>query len=397
MIDFDFLNAETILLDSFRLGKKLYETGFVPTHAISLWRGGTPVGLGLGEYFRLKGHYINHTTIATASYSGINSRDEVIIKGLEHLIKVVAREDRLLIIDDIYDSGRTIEAVIKAIRQEARANCPAEIVVASIHHKMLERNFEHRVVSLKDVAPGTWISYPHEISDLVMESDPDQEILQKKSRSIYEILCARESFPREELTIKEDFLYLNPDALLEDSLKLAANIFMEGFRPDFIIATWPGGINSGLPIHEYFRYRQKLDSPELKVPDHISINTSLSHYSYKTNIIGNKYLEDNINAGDRILLVDSSFSSGLTVNQTIGKLKELLRRNISVENIRVASVYYRPGQEFTRTGIPYVTAPHYYLKKIDRPAVFPHQIHRLPGPESNLEQLNPILKKIIYG
>lgn len=397
MTQFDFLSAESILLDSFKLGAKLYNTGFVPTHAISLWRGGTPVGLGLGEYFRLKGHYINHTTVATASYHGINTQDQVIIKGLEHLIKVIAREDRLLIIDDIYDSGRTIEAVINAIRQAARANCPEEIVVASIHNKDIERDFSHRVVSLKDVKPGTWISYPHEISDLVMESDREHRALKAKSPAIYEIINSPTPFPREELNIKEDFVYLHPDRLLEDSLKLAVNIFSDGFRPDFIIATWPGGIGSGLPIHEYFRYRHKLDCPDLKIPDHIAINTSLSHYSYRTNIIGNKYLEDNINRNDRILLIDSNFSSGLTVNHTIEKLQTLLRRNINVENVRVASVYYHPKKDVTRTTLPYVTSPYYYLKKIDKTPVFPHQIHRLPDPLKTLESLNSELKRVIYG
>ena len=52
MIKIEFLEAEELLLDSFKLGKKLYDNGFIPTHAISLWRGGTPVGLGVDNFFR---------------------------------------------------------------------------------------------------------------------------------------------------------------------------------------------------------------------------------------------------------------------------------------------------------------------------------------------------------
>ena len=92
MIKIEFLEAEELLLDSFKLGKKLYDNGFIPTHAISLWRGGTPVGLGVDNFFRLKGHFITHTTVATASYSGINSQDEIVIKGTKR-IKVYSEKD----------------------------------------------------------------------------------------------------------------------------------------------------------------------------------------------------------------------------------------------------------------------------------------------------------------
>ena len=44
------ITAEEVFMGSFRLGKKLYQKGLRPHHAISIWRGGTPVGLELLHY-----------------------------------------------------------------------------------------------------------------------------------------------------------------------------------------------------------------------------------------------------------------------------------------------------------------------------------------------------------
>jgi len=391
---FKFIDSETLLLDSFRLGKKIYESGIIPTHAISLWRGGTPVGLGVGEYFRLKGHFINHTTVATASYTGINSQSDVIIKGLEHLIKVVAKEDTLLIIDDIYDSGKTIYTIIDTIKRLARANSPDNIFVACIHKKLKKRENEISVISLYELEDEIWINYPHEISDLIIEKD--DSLLKKRSEEIYNILHTA-YFQEEEIKTGKKYTYISANSLLLDSLKLGVNIFQQGYIPDFLIALWPGGISAGLPIHEAFKYKIKMSGKDIKIPDHISINTSLSHFSYKTNIIGIKYLEDNINWNDNILIVNTIFNTGRLVNHTIDKLKEILRRNIDINKIKIATVYYNPINDATWVTNPTFIKPHFYLKKIDSDVIFPHQIHRLFKPEEELKLINPELRDIIYS
>ncbi len=397
MIKFCFVDSNELLLNSFQLGKKIYESGFIPTHAISLWRGGTPVGLSIGEYFRLKGHFINHTTIATASYTGINSQNEVLIKGLEHLIKTVSKEDKLLIIDDIYDSGKTIHTLIETIKKTARLNAPDDIRVACIHNKVNKHLYKYDAITLIDIEDNVWLSYPHEISDLVFDDDKEDSKLLEKSKKIYDILHSNAPFNTEIVDSKENYIYVNSNELMEDALKLAYNIFDSGYIPDFLLAIWPGGVTAGLPIHEYFKYKTKKSGSKLKVPDHISINTTSTAHSYRSNVIGIKYLEDNINFNDKILIVDTVFSTGRLINQTIDKLKESLRRNINVENIKIATVYYYPIEDVTTTTIQTYKRPHFYLKKTNKEIVFPQQIHRLTNPEKELEKYNEKLKKITYG
>ena len=47
MLNIAHIDPDQYLLDTLQLGRKVYETGFRPKHVISIWRGGTPVGLGV--------------------------------------------------------------------------------------------------------------------------------------------------------------------------------------------------------------------------------------------------------------------------------------------------------------------------------------------------------------
>ncbi len=99
MVDFLHVDANELLVDAFKLGRKVYEDGFRPKHVISIWRGGTPIGLAVDAYFRFQGVYTHHTSMATTSYVGIGEQADVVVKGLEHVVRSVCREDGLLIID----------------------------------------------------------------------------------------------------------------------------------------------------------------------------------------------------------------------------------------------------------------------------------------------------------
>ncbi|MBU1069569.1 hypoxanthine phosphoribosyltransferase, partial [Myxococcota bacterium] len=163
------ISPQQFLEMSFSLGRKLFESGFRPKHTISVWRGGTPVGLGVDAYFRNRGIFMNHTTIATESYTGIGQQSStVLVKGLEHVINVICREDDLLILDDVYESGRTIEAIVDTLRKRARANCPERIVVGTLHHKPEKQKFSGLpLVTVQELPGDVWIDYPHELADLV--------------------------------------------------------------------------------------------------------------------------------------------------------------------------------------------------------------------------------------
>ena len=392
------INADEFLVDSFRLGREVYLKGFRPRHAISIWRGGTPVGLGVDAFFRSRGVLINHTTIATDSYVGIAEQAEVTVKNLEHLVQIVCAEDSLLIIDDVYESGNTIRGIVELLRSRARANTPQEIVVATVHEKPERRAYSGLpVISLKKVEKDVWIDYPHELADLVDPEDPEDLRIKEKDAEIWSILRGGPTAPTK-VDVPGDHLYIKSRELLLDCIRLGVNISHDlTYRPDFIIALWPGGMISGLPVHEVYKYFMRKQGSTDKPPDHISVNTVPTRLSYRHQIIGLHYLEDHINKDDNILIIDTTFRAGRLVNDVVIRLKEALRRNLSHNRIRVASVYYNPEDRSTWTVRPDIIRPDYYLKEICKEVIYPASVHKLPNPHHDLRQLDPALWSVLYG
>ncbi|MBN2724734.1 MAG: phosphoribosyltransferase [Deltaproteobacteria bacterium] len=393
MPSFLHVTPREFLLTSFRLGKILYSRNIRPKHAISVWRGGTPVGLGVDAYYRMQGISMNHTTIATESYHGVGIQKEVVVKGLDHVINVICREDDLLILDDVYESGNTIREIIETIKREARANAPRNIYIGTLHSKPENHQFsEYPVISVEELPGNIWIDYPHELADLVNES-PDDPLIKQKDPHVWNILHNKDDdFPSGPLA----FNYLTPEKLYYDSIRLGLKLALEEkFLPDFLIALWPGGINAGLPIHEVYKY---LHSKKIisKVPDHISINTTKTHLTYRSNIIGMKYLTERIEKHHKILLIEVAFKSGRLMSDVVGKLKESLRRNLSLDNVSIATVYYNPCDDSTWTVKPFKDSPDFYLREVDTTLVYPTNLYRLSSPYENIRSIDEELFSILY-
>lgn len=159
------LSAQDLLEDSFRLGLKVLEDGFRPTMIIAIWRGGTPVGMAVQEIFAYCGVESDHIAIRTSSYHGVDQRGRVAVHGLNYIIKKICYDDRVLIVDDVFDTGNTIVAVIDEIRRRARGNTPEDIRVAVPWFKPL-RNETDRVPDYYLHETEEWLVFPHELDAL---------------------------------------------------------------------------------------------------------------------------------------------------------------------------------------------------------------------------------------
>ena len=392
------VDPNDFLVDTFELGRKVYLSGFRPRHAISIWRGGTPVGLGVDAYFRSRGLQINHTTIATDSYTGIGEQGQVTVKNMEHLAQVICPEDGLLIVDDVYESGNTIRRVVELLRRKARANAPRQVMVAAVHEKPGKQVYDELpVIALRPIEADVWIDYPHELADLVDPDDPDDARIRSKGQDIWDILHGG---PTETTTLETDadYHYVSARELLLDCMRLGVNIAHDDtWVPDFIIALWPGGVLSGLPVHEVYKYFLKRANGSRPTPDHISVNTSPTRTSYQSSIIGINYLEDHINKDHNVLIIDTTFRAGRLVNDVVIRLKEVLRRNLDHQRVRVASVYYNPEDQSTWTVRPDIQRPHYFLRQVFKEVIYPSSVHKLNNPQHDLRSLNPRLWEVLYG
>ena len=88
--------------------------------------------------------------------------------GLNYIIKKICREDRVLIIDDVFDTGNTIKAVVEEIRQRARGNAPDDIKTAVPWFKPT-RNETDMVPDFYLRETEEWLVFPHELDALTPE------------------------------------------------------------------------------------------------------------------------------------------------------------------------------------------------------------------------------------
>ena len=161
-----FITAQQLLEDSFRLASKVYESGFRPEFIIGIWRGGAPIGIAVQEYFDFKGVETDHISVRTSSYYGINQQSKTIkVHGLHYVIENANANDSLLIVDDVFDSGRSVNALIEQLNTLSRANMPQDVRVACPYYK--PKNNKTEIVSDYYVYDSDeWLVFPHELSGL---------------------------------------------------------------------------------------------------------------------------------------------------------------------------------------------------------------------------------------
>ena len=163
-----YVDAQTLLVNSVKLARMVWENRFFPTVLVSVWRGGTVPGIAVDEFFQRHGQCLHHTVIKAQSYDGMErGKIGVELEGLEDIAGDVEPGDRLLIIDDVFDTGHTMAAIMNEITSITGAGAP-ECRSAVVYYKPANNETEIEP-SYYVVADDRWIVFPHEIIGLANE------------------------------------------------------------------------------------------------------------------------------------------------------------------------------------------------------------------------------------
>jgi len=188
-----FIEEQALLEDAFRLAVKIFDSGFRPDFIVGIWRGGSTVGIYVQECLQYLGVKTDHIAIRT-SYRGQPSYGELIenpesirVHGLQYLFENLNREDKLLIVDDVFSSGYNVEAVINRLTRKCKRNMPEEVRVAVPYFKPV-KNLSGRKPDYFLHTTEDWLVLPYELQGLsteeIAEYKPDvapliREALQK--------------------------------------------------------------------------------------------------------------------------------------------------------------------------------------------------------------------------
>jgi hypoxanthine phosphoribosyltransferase len=163
-----FIQADELLSDSFKLAWQVYESGYRPNYIIGVWRGGAPIGIAVQEFLDVLGVPSDHIAIRTSHYKGMGDRDsKVEVHGLNYIIKQVESEDSLLIVDDVHDTGISIQKIILDLQTACKKNTP-EIKIATPYFKP-HKNLTDRKPDYYIHETESWLVFPHELQGLSLQ------------------------------------------------------------------------------------------------------------------------------------------------------------------------------------------------------------------------------------
>ena len=169
-----FIQAKELLEDSFKLAWQVYESGYRPNYIIGVWRGGAPIGIAVQEFLEVLGVHSDHIAIRTSYYSGIDQRNkEVQIYGLNYVIRKLESEDSLLIVDDVHDTGISVQQIITDLKKACKKNTP-EIRIATPYFKPLKNKTDRKPDYFLHET-DEWLVFPHELDGLTIDEMINQK------------------------------------------------------------------------------------------------------------------------------------------------------------------------------------------------------------------------------
>ena len=168
-----FIAADDLLRDSFQLAADIYEAGFEPDFLVGLWRGGSAVGIAVQEGLDYFGVKTDHIAIRT-SYTGarnypqmISRGDAIRVHGMQYLLENLCSHHSMLIVDDVYSTGSSVNAVINQLTRKTRRNLPHDIRIASVWYRPSEKSLRTPDYFIHETSD--WLVLPYEMSGFSIE------------------------------------------------------------------------------------------------------------------------------------------------------------------------------------------------------------------------------------
>ncbi len=149
----EFLPYDTVRNDALLLAHKIYqEDGFVPDVIYTSLRGGAYMANVISEYYKIalpEGHKpVLYAAVVARSYSDVHSHSQVRIDGWTYSPDYLRAGDKILLIDDIFDSGKTLNYLVEVLLEKG---VPRENIKVAVHDYKI-----HKYRELLPITPDYW-------------------------------------------------------------------------------------------------------------------------------------------------------------------------------------------------------------------------------------------------
>ncbi len=129
----EFLPYDTVRNNALKLAHRIHADGFIPDVIYVSLRGGAYLGNVISEYFKIvrgEGRPVYYAAVVARSYTDVRKHERVMVDGWTYAPEYLRTGDKVLLVDDIFDTGRTINRLVEIILEKG---IPRKDVKVAVH------------------------------------------------------------------------------------------------------------------------------------------------------------------------------------------------------------------------------------------------------------------------
>ncbi|MDR2478777.1 MAG: phosphoribosyltransferase [Treponema sp.] len=173
----DFLQFDAERNNALKLAHRIYQDGFIPDVIYVSLRGGAYLGNIISEYFKIvrKGKRpVYYAAVVARSYTDVAKSEKIMIDGWTYSPEHLRIGDKVLLVDDIFDSGRTINYLAQVILDKGIPRNDLKVAVHDYKYFIdkkeqlpIQPDYHCRKIDVSVNDDGYWIHYmSHELVGL---------------------------------------------------------------------------------------------------------------------------------------------------------------------------------------------------------------------------------------
>jgi len=148
----EFLPYDIVRNNALKLASRIYNSGFFPDVIYVSLRGGAYLGNVISEYFKVKkrkGRPVYYAAVVARSYTDVRKSEQIKVEGWTYAPEHLRIGDKVLLVDDIFDTGRTINHLAGIILEKG---IPREDFKVAVH----DYKYFHDSPNQLPVQPDFW-------------------------------------------------------------------------------------------------------------------------------------------------------------------------------------------------------------------------------------------------
>lgn len=175
----EFLPFEVVRNNAIKLAHKMYTDGFVPDVIYSSMRGGAYMANVISEYYKIVRngyHPVLYATVVARSYIGTYQHSTIHVDGWTYKPEYLRPGDKIMFVDDIFDTGRTVNFLTDIFLQHGVPRDNIKVVVHDYKHYTykeplpIQPDYWARKLEITKPDEDRWIHYmSHELVGLTNE------------------------------------------------------------------------------------------------------------------------------------------------------------------------------------------------------------------------------------